>query len=528
MKRSGRICVKYLKLLFIIFLLSFVSIVFFVLVNKKQMHEMQQVSHNIASAISFQVKDAQSAVKYLNLTMTQVLENKEKFQFSKTLRKGKSVGRYTYSLFEPGISSPLVIDKANLLGWSEVENDIRYTDEQAAALFLSENFKLFYTQNKNFAWIYYFSKHHFTVIYPYISEDDFTFNMELEKEPFFACATPALNPEGKLFFTPLYSDLIGKGLMVTIGKPVYVKGEFLGTIDIDITLNNIDNILFNLDTLENKSLFFNDSMQILGSNNIIKDFNRSKIYLADKYFSKELLQSEDTQGKIKYRDGKYLFLKKIKGTPFTLIYFQDAPVVWLSTLGYLIPILLLFILFIVIIILYEKSRGVMKKFEEQATKDYLTGAYNRRYFFNVGSTIFLKAQRKKSSVAVVMVDIDDFKRVNDLYGHKAGDLGIIEIKKILDKNLRRSDLFARFGGEEFCILLDDISAKDIYTLLEKIRKEFEVNVIVSGKHRFSYTVSFGVAYGMLESLEEMINLADKALYKSKSNGKNSITVYHTH
>lgn len=519
---------KYFKIVFITFLLVVVSTVFFVVINKKQIHEMQHVSYNIASVVDFEIKDAQKAVNYLHLNTKQVMENKDKFQFSKLLRTAHSIGRYTYSLDDPSLTGHSGKNKANLLGWSEVENDIRYTDEQAAALFLSDNLKLIATQNKNFGWVYYFSKHHFAVIYPYISAEDFSFSVELEREPFFACATPEHNPKAELFFTPLYNDLIGKGLMVTIGKPVYVKGEFLGTVDIDITLNNLDNILFNLDTLNNKILLYNDKFQVLGSNNIIRDFNRSKIYKADNYLDKKLLKAEDTQGKIEYLMGKYLFVKKIKGTPFTLIYFQDASKIWLTTLMYLIPIFLFFILFVAIIILYDKSRSVMKRLEEQATKDYLTGAYNRRYFFDVGATIFLKAQRKKNSVAVVMLDIDDFKRINDLYGHKAGDLGIIHIKKILDKNLRRTDLFARFGGEEFCILLDDISLDDVEMLLEKIRKEFEVNVIVSGKERFSYTVSFGVAYGMLSTLEEMINLADKALYKSKSLGKNTITIYHTH
>ena len=497
---------RYIKIIFLISL--FMSVLFFVFVNKKQTSEMEHVARNIASTISFKASNAKAAVNYLQLSATQILSNKDKFNFTPEGNK--------------------LINRANLLVLPNSKTDKRYEKEQAAALFLSENLKLVFTQNKKFAWVYYFSKHHFTVVYPPISADDFALNIEMEKEPFFAYATPKYNPNARLFFTPLYTDLIGKGLMITIGKPVYVKGEFLGTVDIDITLNYIDNIFFNLDTLENKSLLYNDKLQIVGSSNLIQDFNRSKIYRADKYLSKELLNADDTEGKVEYIDGNFIFVHKIEGTPFTFIYFQKASLIWLKTLGYVMPFLLFLILFIIIARLYEKSRTVMKKLQEQAIKDYLTGAYNRRYFFDVGVTVFLKAQRKKSPVAVVMLDIDDFKKINDTYGHKAGDVGIMQIKKILDKHLRRSDLFARFGGEEFCILLDDISLKDTEILLEKIRKEFAVNVIVSDKYKFSYTVSFGVAYGMLDSLEEMINLADKALYKSKENGKNSVTVYETH
>ena len=510
------------------FLLLFVGVVSFVVHKQKQMKEMQHVANNLFSSITFQIKDAQAAVNYLHLSTTQVMENKKRFAMPLPLKESYKDSRYTYSLYESKTSKPLLVDKANLLGYSDEANDTRYMDEKAAALFLSENFKLASKQNKNFAWVYYFSKHHFSLIYPYISAKDFSFNMELEKEPFFAYATPKLNPEAKLFFTPLYTDLIGKGLMVTMGKPVYVDGEFLGTVDIDITLNHLDNILFDLDTLKNKSLVYNDKLQILASNNLIKDFNRSRVYSAAEYLPRSLLNGTLESDNILYKDGKYIYVKKISNSPFTFIYFQSAILVWLQTIAYLLPFLLLFALFIVIFELYEKARKSMQALESQATKDYLSGAYNRRYFFDTGSAIFSKAQRRENAVAVVMIDIDDFKKVNDQYGHDAGDKGIVHVKEILEHNLRKSDLFARFGGEEFCILLDDISYRDVSKLLEKIRKEFEVSVITSEEHNFSFTVSFGVAYGMSDSLENMINLADRALYKSKAKGKNCVTIYDAH
>ena len=519
---------RYVKTTLVIFLLLFVGIVSFVVHKQRQIKEMQHVAHNLFSSITFQIKDAESAVNYLHLSTTQVMENKKRFVMQLPLNESYKDGRYTYSLYESNTDKPFRTDRANLLGYSKSADYKRYIDEQSAALFLSDNFKLVSQQNKNFAWIYYFSKHHFSVIYPYISAKDFAFNMELEKEPFFAYATPQFNPEAKLFFTPLYTDLIGKGLMITLGKPVYAHGEFLGTVDIDITLNHLDNILYDLDTLKNKSIIFNDKQQILGSNNLIKDFNRSKIYSAAEYLPHSLLNGTLESDKILYSDGNYIYVKKIPNSPFTFVYFQNAFLLWLQTIAYLLPYLLLFALFIIIFELYVKARKSMEALESQATKDYLSGAYNRRYFFEIGSTIFLKAQRRESAVAVVMIDIDDFKQVNDKYGHDAGDKGIIHVKEVLENNLRKSDLFARFGGEEFCLLLDDISYRDVSKLLEKIRKEFEVSVITSGQYNFSFTVSFGVAYGMLDSLENMINLADKALYKSKNKGKNCVTIYEAH
>ena len=170
---------------------------------------------------------------------------------------------------------------------------------------------------------------------------------------------------------------------------------------------------------------------------------------------------------------------------------------------------------------------LFSKITDMANKDFLTGAYNRRYFYESGEAIFSKAKRKDLPISVAMIDIDKFKNINDTYGHDVGDVAIKEIKKILDRNLRDSDLMARFGGEEFCIILEDISKENVATLFERIRKEFEDNVIEINNIKIKYTVSFGIAYGLLDSLEDMVNLSDAALYDSKENGRNQVTIKDT-
>jgi diguanylate cyclase (GGDEF)-like protein len=167
--------------------------------------------------------------------------------------------------------------------------------------------------------------------------------------------------------------------------------------------------------------------------------------------------------------------------------------------------------------LFEQVRNL-------ANRDFLTGAYNRRYFFDAGSAIFSKVKRKKLPLAVAMLDIDKFKNINDTYGHDVGDIAIKEIKRILDETLRASDLVARFGGEEFCIVLEDITLEDTKSLFERIRKRFEDNVIQINDTEISYTVSLGVAYGMEKSLDEMVKLSDEALYFSKENGRNQVKI----
>ena len=167
--------------------------------------------------------------------------------------------------------------------------------------------------------------------------------------------------------------------------------------------------------------------------------------------------------------------------------------------------------------LFEKTR-------ELSFKDYLTGAYNRRYFYTSGTAIFEKVIRENKKLAVATIDIDDFKHINDTHGHNIGDLCIIEVVKILNKNLRGSDLLSRFGGDEFVILLENITLKNTQTLFERIRNTFENNEIKTHNGFVKFTVSIGIFYGREESLVESIKVSDEALYYSKENGRNQIKV----
>ena len=175
-------------------------------------------------------------------------------------------------------------------------------------------------------------------------------------------------------------------------------------------------------------------------------------------------------------------------------------------------------------VLNIESIHLFEKISNMANRDLLTGSYNRRYFFESANAKFAKANRNSSALALATIDIDKFKNINDTYGHDVGDIAIKEIKKVLDRNLREYDLVARFGGEEFCILLEDITCKDLKNLFERIRVDFEKNIIKIDTLEFKYTVSTGIAYGIFDSLEEMLKISDEELYKSKENGRNQVNI----
>ncbi len=168
---------------------------------------------------------------------------------------------------------------------------------------------------------------------------------------------------------------------------------------------------------------------------------------------------------------------------------------------------------------------LFKENREMAFKDFLTNSFNRRYFFTSGQTIFNKVKRKKENIAIAMIDIDNFKSINDNYGHDVGDISLKTTAKILKSSLRKSDLIARFGGEEFCIMLENISYENCVKLLKKLKTTFEENSIEYNNIELNFTISIGLYYGKATKLTDLIKFADKALITAKNNGKNQMQIY---
>lgn len=158
-----------------------------------------------------------------------------------------------------------------------------------------------------------------------------------------------------------------------------------------------------------------------------------------------------------------------------------------------------------------------------ANRDYLTGLYNRRYFYKHMTEYEQDVHQNAESFGVAMVDIDLFKNVNDTYGHNVGDDIIIKLSEILRSNINHTDLVSRFGGEEFCIVLKNITKKEIVSVLDRIRQKVEQSTLKIDDDRYvKYTISIGVSMHSEESLDETINQADMMLYKAKQNGRNQV------
>jgi diguanylate cyclase (GGDEF)-like protein len=162
--------------------------------------------------------------------------------------------------------------------------------------------------------------------------------------------------------------------------------------------------------------------------------------------------------------------------------------------------------------------------KEAATIDPLTGLFNRRVLFDVGPNFFAGSMRKKTDLAVAMVDVDYFKAVNDQFGHHAGDEVLKNLASILSGLTRQCDLAVRIGGEEFCLLFVDMDEAHLERHLEKIRLAVESTPCLVGGETIWITVSIGATRHRHDSLESMIADADKMLYKAKRSGRNQVVV----
>jgi diguanylate cyclase (GGDEF)-like protein len=157
-----------------------------------------------------------------------------------------------------------------------------------------------------------------------------------------------------------------------------------------------------------------------------------------------------------------------------------------------------------------------------ASTDYLTGIMNRRMFNEISERYFQTAQKGDLNLTLLLLDLDHFKKINDTYGHQAGDQLLVSFVKTIEKILRKSDIFARIGGEEFAILLSQIERKDAFKLAEKIRHEVEnITIQSEGKNIFVRT-SIGITQTgeTDDSFDDVFSRADLALYKAKKEGRN--------
>jgi diguanylate cyclase (GGDEF)-like protein len=177
----------------------------------------------------------------------------------------------------------------------------------------------------------------------------------------------------------------------------------------------------------------------------------------------------------------------------------------------------------------ERSRAIdalaqaLKTLREEAIRDPLTSLYNRRFLQDYLSRELVRAKREGIRVAVIMIDLDHFKRVNDTAGHSAGDEVLVQVAALLKRHIRGSDIACRFGGEEFTLVLPNATLQSARNRAEAICAA----VREESDHLLGVTASLGVALFPDSSTEPaaLLRAADQALYEAKGRGRNQVRVF---
>ena len=165
--------------------------------------------------------------------------------------------------------------------------------------------------------------------------------------------------------------------------------------------------------------------------------------------------------------------------------------------------------------------------ENLSQEDYLTGVYNRRHLEMTASKEFSLGRRHDFPVSIMIMDLDRFKQINDTYGHLVGDQVLIELTQCVYEMIRQTDIFGRYGGEEFVLFMPHTALEDALMLAERIRQAVADRSFESDSGTLNVTISLGVATmtPKTNTLEDLILNADLALYRAKEQGRNRVEVY---
>jgi diguanylate cyclase (GGDEF)-like protein len=175
----------------------------------------------------------------------------------------------------------------------------------------------------------------------------------------------------------------------------------------------------------------------------------------------------------------------------------------------------------------ERVELLQEQLRELAVRDSLTNLFNRRYLHEMLEMEFARSTRSQTSLAILMIDSDHLKDINDKYGHKAGDEFLVHIANVIRENIRAGDIACRYGGDEFVVMMSNVSENIAFERAEKLRESVASHYIVHGNRQASASVSIGIAMFPVDGLtgEILLQKADLALYAAKRMGKNKVLAY---
>jgi diguanylate cyclase (GGDEF)-like protein len=304
--------------------------------------------------------------------------------------------------------------------------------------------------------------------------------------------------------------------------------EITRSMSRELTFNEIFKVLS--DFLKENFIFRKSALIILKEEG--RQMKVDKVYKVFKEdWDKEEDEEHDYSDIIKAfsKDKTEIFLQRDDGTSFAAIpLLSENKFVGILTIDNLSKVDFDRFLIVAMQFALEMRKVLLyETVEELAITDSLTGLYTRRYFFERMGEELQRSKRHGFKFSFLMIDIDDFKKCNDTYGHLVGDAVLKETAHIAKSSTREIDHIARYGGEEFSAILPETDRAGAILVAERIRKRIEGNIFKAYDEKLKITVSIGLAVypDDSEELADLVERADKALYAAKNSGKNIVCGY---
>ena len=355
---------------FIIFLVLFFLLIINSLLDKKLKNIEIEVK-NTSKSLEDKIKDTILALEFLEV----VIENNY-------LKKDTLTLNYANQIHTVDKNNSFALDIegiANITGFGGISNSKDVRLEIEMAMELTEYLKIVYGTNKNYAWIYYMSKNKFQVTYPYLHSKHFMFTSKTMDNQLWTMALEENNPDAEIFVTPLYFDEGGDGLMISVGIPLYVQNEFIGSADIDITLRALSVFLKDKNVNKGKYFILNSQNQIVAADGI-DGFDNKSISLVNDIIDPKISSKDSTSNELQLIGDNYLYISKLKNTPWTMYYYKNKYQVYQEFIYYVGALLL-------IVFMLFKIKSLLKNLKIAQKKANKANAMKSSFLANMSHEI---------------------------------------------------------------------------------------------------------------------------------------------
>lgn len=361
-------------------------------------------------------------------------------------------------------------------------------------------------------WFYYQSADDFIYIAPDRGGRPFHFDPLIYKQDYWTRAVPTTDPTLGMVVAGPYQDMAGQGWIVTLAKPVYANDRFLGIVAPDVHISTMQ-MLIGFGTAIGKSMLVSDGGRLIASQ---EDFTPGNAVSVPQLHTGAAFRAD--------ANGDMWMSAPIAANQLRLVHKLTRGELFAAAASDSAPTWFMISLFGLVGAIAWRLRDALAKVTMLTHHDPLTGLLNRRGLYDKLPPILAFSRRKHVSLAVLILDIDYFKSINDSYGHLAGDRILQQVGRNLLRTKRPFDLVCRWGGEEFAVVLPIDDQGDAQRVAERVRRDvMKSRTDGSGK---PVTLSGGlVMLARDETIDAAIGRADRLLYAAKQGGRNRIVAH---